>query len=171
MINTIVPLNFSIIHKEEPVSYKEIITMDITEIKRRKQHGEGISSISKTLGFDRKTIRKYLKIIEDNPDVASAIIIKELNVKLNGRPSNKQDLLEPFKEEIKNLITEGSNRLKPKSAFEVISLKHNLSGQLSYSSFKRFIKNNSLNSSSKKTTCALKQSPEVNYKSTIAKLV
>lgn len=141
------------------MAYRETTTMDINEIKRRKQHGEKISSIAKSLGFDRKTIRKYLKVIEANPEAEPTVIKKELNAELKGRPSDKQDLLEPFKEEIKTMITEGSNRLKPKSAFEVISIKHNLSGQISYSSFKRFIKNNSLNNSSKKTTCRIEAEP------------
>lgn len=60
------------------MGYNNITTMDISEIKRRKDHGEKISSIAKSLGYDRKTVRKYTKLIEENPDLEPATITAKL---------------------------------------------------------------------------------------------
>ncbi|MDP4173956.1 MAG: hypothetical protein Q8933_08310 [Bacteroidota bacterium] len=46
------------------MGYNRITTMDITEIIRRRKMGQSVSSISRSLDFDRKTIRKYLKAIK-----------------------------------------------------------------------------------------------------------
>lgn len=141
------------------MGYNKITTMDISEIKRRIEHGENITSISKSLGYDRKTIRKYIKAIHSNPDTEPIEIMKSLNSPTTGRPTEKQQLFEPFREEIKGMITEGKYRLKPKSAFEVICLKHDLTGRVSYSSFKRYIKNNNIRYNPPRSTCRIDVEP------------
>lgn len=161
------------------MGYNQITTMDISEIKRRAEHGESISSISKSLGYDRKTVRKYLRVIQSNPELKTSSIKKTLNRKLNGRPKEKQNILEAFKEEITGLITGhvvnsdntnnstgqnskqtiSSGNLKLKSAFEVICLKHELTGKLSYSSFKRYVRNNNIRNNSPKATCRIQVEP------------
>lgn len=140
------------------MGYNKITTMDISEIKRRKEKGENISSIAKSLDYDRKTIRKYLKVIEEHPGSEPDVLITLLNSEPIGRPKDKQSLFEPFKEEIKFLITKGNDRLKPKSAFEVICLKHDLTGKVSYSSFKRYIRLNRIKDNSR-STCRIETKP------------
>ena len=53
------------------------------------------------------------------------------------------------------LINDPTNSLKPKTAFEVISYRHDLQGKVSYSSFKRFIRKNKLKIINDRTTCRL----------------
>lgn len=143
------------------MAYNRITTMDITEILRRIKQGQSISSISKLLGYDRKTIRKYLQAISENPvDDPSDIIRKISQPEVMGRPQEKQDLLTPLKNEIKELMTNPANKLKAKSAFEVICQRHNLSGSLSYSSFKRFIKRHRIRKSDRnESTCRIDYEP------------
>ncbi|MDP4191445.1 MAG: hypothetical protein Q8858_07780 [Bacteroidota bacterium] len=143
------------------MGYKRLITMDVTEILRRKRDGQSISEISEALGYDRKTIRKYLitfgmlgnsdNLPSDNlPDAAS--IQPSINVS-PGRPKDKQELLLLYKQEIEDLVTDKHNPLKPKSAFEVICQRHDLTAQLSYSSFKRFVRKHHLGKRHKEITC------------------
>jgi transposase len=145
------------------MGYKKLITMDVTEILRRKQQGQNISAISKALGYDRKTIRKYinsLTVSSDNQPVVPDTDTIRLSIQQSpGRPKEKQDILKPYKQEIEDLISEPKNRLKPKSAFEVICLRHDLSAKVSYSSFKRFIRKNHLHKSQKNITCRFDYEP------------
>lgn len=148
------------------MAYNKITTMDISEIKRRKDSGENTSSISRALGYDRKTVRKYLKAIELTPGIEHKEILKALSSELKGRPKEKQNLLEVFKGEITELITgetkgliSSTKPLKIKSAFEVICLKHNLTEKVSYSSFKRYVKSNNIKVGPCKTTCRIDVEP------------
>jgi transposase len=139
------------------MGYKRLTTMDILEILRRIDQGQTIKFISKTLGYDRKTLRKYINAIKNNVGEDPEKIIKQIKPELKGRPKEKQNLLDEFKEEINNLIN--NNSLKPKSVFDVICKRHELDDKLSYSSFKRFIRQNKLNDNQSKTTCRLEFEP------------
>ena len=85
------------------VAYKRIFIMDIREIVRRYKDGQTIRSIASTMGYDRKTVRKYISALRakgildgetmvDNKDLAE--MLKE-DATQHGRPSEKQGLLEP----------------------------------------------------------------------------
>ncbi len=45
------------------MAFKAITIMDIWDIIRRYRDGQTIRSIARTLGFDRKTVRKYIKFL------------------------------------------------------------------------------------------------------------
>ena len=47
------------------MAFKEITIMDIWDIVRRRRDGQTIRSIARTLGYDRKTVRKYLTFLHD----------------------------------------------------------------------------------------------------------
>jgi transposase len=143
------------------MAYKRIKTMNILEVLKRHKMGQSISQIASSMGYDRKTVRKYLKAIKNNPAEDPEGIVKSLIMsEVMGRPREKQDILTPFKEEIQSLINDTKNKLKPKSAFEVISLKYDLTGRVSYSSFKRFVrKNELLKSAHKNETCRISSEP------------
>jgi transposase len=57
-----------------------------------------------------------------------------------GRSPHAQSLLLPHLDEIVALVKDPDLTLKPKSAFLVICERHNLSGKVSYTSFKRFVR-------------------------------
>lgn len=143
------------------MAYNRITTMDITEILRRIKQGQSISSISKLLGHDRKTIRKYLQAISENPTEDLLDIIRRISQpEVMGRPQEKQDLLTMLENKTNELMTNPANKLKAKSAFEVICQRHNLSDSLSYSSFKRFIKRHRISKSGRnESTCRIEYKP------------
>jgi uncharacterized ParB-like nuclease family protein len=45
------------------VSYKKVVVMELSDIIRRIRDGQSISEISRVTGRDRKTIRKYISLI------------------------------------------------------------------------------------------------------------
>jgi transposase len=146
------------------VAYKRITYMEITEIMRRYFDCQAIRSISRQSGMDRKTMRKYINEIlkrgitsYDKEKIES--ILPEIIPAITGRPARSRNLLEPFKDEISELITAKGNKLKPKSAFEVITERHGLSEQVSYSSYKRFMRENKFVMDIAESTCRLEYEP------------
>lgn len=146
------------------MAYKEITIMDISEIIRRRRDGQNITQISKALGFDRKTVRKYISKVESkNPDIGdkehAPALPKEIAAELQVRPAKKQALLEPYLDEIRCLVNDKVNSLKPKTAFEVICVRHSLSGKVSYTSFKRFVREHRIAILPDRTTCRIEAAP------------
>jgi len=149
---------------ETKMAYKEVTIMDISEIIRRRQDGQNIAQISRALGIDRKTVRKYISKVDAEIFDAGCkdhmpALPKELITELHGRPAKKQALFEPYLDEIRNLINNKVNPLKPKTAFEVIRARHNLSGKVSYTSFKRFVKTHRIAIVPDRTTCRIEVKP------------
>ena len=148
------------------VAYKRIGIVDIREIIRRYRAGQTIRSIAGTMGYDRKTVRKYINGLRAKGILDSETMIenKELADMLSedatqhGRPSEKQSLLEPYLEELKGLIDKPSG-MKPKTAFKVICGRHDLTGKVSYTSFKRFVRSNELVLNVKEITCRIETEP------------
>ena len=133
---------------------------------RRYRAGQTIRSIASTMGYDRKTVRKYISALRakgildgetmvDNKDLAE--MLKD-DASQHGRPSEKQDLLEPYLEELKGLIDKPSG-MKPKTAFKVLCGRHDLTGKVSYTSFKRFVRGNQLVLNVKEITCRIETDP------------
>jgi transposase len=141
--------------------------MDIYEIIRRWHSKQSISRISQALGYDRKTVRKYIQaakvkgITPDKPLPAKDEVRRLLQnvIPTTQRPFKAQDTLQPFLEEITALIQNKENPLKPKSAFEVLCERHQLHTQVSYSSFKRYIKKHYLVISPERSTCRIEVNP------------
>lgn len=150
------------------MAFKEITIMDIWDIVRRRRDGQTIRSIARTLGYDRKTVRKYLTFLHEKgisfdpetPLDKEQIIplLQELKARVNERPADKQDIFHPYLADLKDLI--GEKRLKPKTAFCVLCQLHDLTGKVSYTSFKRFVRRHELTlSRTSSATCRIEVEP------------
>ena len=149
------------------MAYKRMTSMDIWEIIRRWHDRQPVSQIARVLDYDRKTVRKYIDQVRaqglslDKPLPAKEQIDKLLEStvgeQVRSRPA--QQLLKPFLAEIAHLINHKEHPLKAKIAFEVIVQRHGLSGRVSYSSFKRFIRHNHIRLYSQKATCRMETPP------------
>jgi transposase len=147
------------------MAYKEVKKMEIREILRRWQSHQTLSEISREIGIDRKTVRKYItefKIrgitqgtkIED-PEVLEVL---SASMKIERAPNKgKKSKLKPYLEEIKRLIiTEG---LKIKSSYEILNLRDEFRGKVSISTYRRFIEDNEIIEVIKQTTCRIETDP------------
>ena len=149
------------------MAYKKITVMDIYEIIRRWHNKQPIRHIAQALGYDRKTVRKYIQaagakgLILEQPLPAKEQVVSLLQdvPPTTQRPSKAQTILEPFLSQIVALIQDKKNPLKPKTAFEVLCERQALEQKVSYSSFKRFIRAHRLAISPEKSTCRLEVLP------------
>ena len=143
------------------MAYKRIKLMDIWEIIRRWHNKQSISHIALALGYDRKTIRKYIQVAQQKGlDLNQPLPPKKhvLNLFQDAaveHPRPAQEILQPFLTEISELVNDKHHSLRPKIAFEVICQRHDLNDKVSYSSFKRFVRKNNLAVSPQNVTCRI----------------
>ena len=147
------------------MAYNFLETMDLYNIINRWYAGYTISQISRTLKLDRKTIRGYIKLAEkvglsrNQPLPEKTELLKLLQAFLptNQRFSPRQSLLTPHKDEIIGLITDKTYPLKPKTAYEVICERYTL--DVSYGTFKRFIRAHAGSLAQLNSTCRFETEP------------
>lgn len=130
------------------MGYRMINLDQLYEIYRRYHSGQKKIHIS-LLGYDRKTIRKYLKIIEErgltqNESLCSKDdffgLCKDVLDTRKPRKSTAGSQFEDLKEEINELVSDKGEPVKPKTAYRIIREKYGLDA--SYESFKRFFRKN-----------------------------
>jgi len=149
------------------VAYHEISTMDIWEVIRRWHSGQGIRQIARSLGYDRKTVQRYTRLatslglsqlqpLPPKEEVVRLLQSAEPNL---GRSPQVQSLLHPHLQEIVGLINDPQLALKAKTAFLVICQRHNLTGKVSYTSFKRFVRMHKPSLTPDYSTCRLEALP------------
>ncbi len=141
--------------------------MDIYEIIRRWHAGQKITYIAAILKYDRKTVRHYITSAKSNgiskeqalPDKSSILkTLQDITFKKKSvKPSF--EILLPYKNEIIDLVNQNRNPLIPKISFEVICDKYDLTGKVSYSSFKRFYNTYCSDAFHKTITCRLEHLP------------
>ena len=135
------------------MGYRKMDKHVLKAIFRRWIDDQSISKIHLEEGFDRKTIRDYIKLFEAkgyrpgrqivDTDVLDAVLEKLLPKNSRGR--NKRDLLTPYREELIQLVnpdalSEGSEQrsepVKPKTAYLILVEKYKL--KVSYETFKLY---------------------------------
>jgi transposase len=141
--------------------------MDIWEVIRRWHNQQGIREISRSLAYDRKTIRNYISFAIKKglsldlplpPREEVLLLLQEIGETL-GRTPKVQFILQPYLTEITELINDPDVALKPKSVFDVICERHELAGKVSYTSYKRFIRTHELALHPKRVTCRIEVAP------------
>lgn len=145
------------------MAFHQISIMDVWDIIRRWHDRHSISQIAQALGYDRKTVRGYIQLAESaglSPE--KPLPEKEEGLRLlqnlhhhRGRLPKAQTILLTYLEEIVALINDPDLALKPKNAFLVICDRHDLSGTVSYPSFKRFIRTHRLTINPARVSCRL----------------
>jgi len=149
------------------MAFKRIQLMEIWEILRRWHDGQSISGIAKSIGCDRKTVRSYIRlaceqgltrqnVLERKDQILPLIqaAIEHLHSK-----ADKQALLASYLDEIVSLVNNTDTPLKPKTAFEVICQRHNLTSKVSYSSFKRLARARQISTKTARITCRIELPP------------
>src|SRR5664280_2102559 len=92
--------------------------MELSDIIRRIKDGQSISEISRVTGRDRKTIRKYISLINQEDIGEGEALPVEILLSIaekTRKPSDKQIIFEPYIDEIKDFLINKQNRLKIKS--------------------------------------------------------
>ena len=149
------------------MAYHEIGIMDIWEVIRRHHSRQNISQIARALGYDRKTVRSYTRLA----DIAGFSPDRPLPVKEEGlrlldqcarsvpRASTAQALLMPYLDEIAGYLKSREMGVTAKSAFIILCQTHDLTGKVSYTSFKRFVRTHALDLHPDRATCRIEVGP------------
>ena len=90
------------------MAFREISTMDIWEVLRRWHDRHSISKIAQALGYDRKTVRRYIRVARSKGlSLESPLPAREEVLRLlgemdccGGRTPEAQTLLEQYREEL-----------------------------------------------------------------------
>ncbi len=143
------------IKREEKLGYKRVNKEDIYQIFKRWHAGQTISFIAKTEARDRKTVRQYIKELEKagfkkgglfpEKDILYREIEKLLII--NKRNRNISEELDRYESEIREMIHDKEDPVKPKTAFEIIKEKYRI--KASYETFKLFAKKKKLKENKK----------------------
>lgn len=149
------------------MAFKRIQLMEIWEILRRWHDGQSISAIAKSIGCDRKTVRSYIRLACNQGLTRQTVLERKDQIlpliqaaieRLHSK-ADKQALLASYLHEILSLVGNTDNPLKPKTAFEVICQRHDLTGKVSYSSFKRLAQARQISAKTDRTTCRIELPP------------
>ncbi len=133
------------------MGYRRMTVEHVYEIFRRWHAGQSVSRIAGAEECDRKTVRKYIqkfneaglridKKLPGKERIWEMIETKILPKVERGRPASRQ--LETYEQIIRDMIHDPREPLKPKSAYQVLKVKHDL--DTSYETFKNFIREKDL---------------------------
>lgn len=133
------------------MGYRRMDNRDLWEVYRRWTRGQGIKRIAAAENRDRKTVREYIRSLEAlgfrredamvEPDEfhrrTSAVLAEK-----TSRTMPVREELEPYREELEELIGRSDEPLVAKNAFLVVKRKYELA--VSYETFKRFARDHRL---------------------------
>lgn len=149
------------------MGYRHLATQDMYDIYRRWHGGQSISAIAKSTAIDRKTVRKYInRVLKAGLTRQNALVARENFFATAGgilptlrRSRNTRCLLEPYTEELRRLINDHDEPVKPKTAYLIISQKYELS--VSYETFKIFAREHRLRPGSQKAIMRIEADPGI----------
>ncbi len=133
------------------MGYRRMTKEYIYEILRRWHVGQNVSRIAEVEKCDRKTINKYIQKFKEAgfgrgtklPDKERVWDIFEQNILPSverHRPASEQ--LEPLQDIIRDMVQDVKEPLKPKSVYSVLKNNHNI--DVSYETYKIFVRNKGL---------------------------
>ena len=135
------------------MGYRRVTAELLWDIYSRHRAGESNRVIATAHGLDKKTINQYVAGITSlaiADGLAYVAILEQLAslVPKNEKPKPARQVLEALEGEISELIAgskeEHREPMKAKTAWAVISSRHDLGGTTSYESFKRFVRERAL---------------------------
>lgn len=151
------------------MAFKQVPIVTIWEILRRWADHQPITTIAANVRSDRKTVRNYIELArsmgltrEDfTPERKEELLPRlEEAAQRAHEKATSQLLLEPYKEELLSLVNATENPLKMKTAFGVLSRRHELKGKVSYTTFKRWAKaRNIAPEKQRRPTCRIETRP------------
>jgi len=135
------------------MGYRRVTAETLHSILQRLRAGDSKRRVAAVLGLDRKTVNQYVAKIEEVV-VPHGLGYQETLLLLSGllgenrKPKPARTALEPWEAEIRALIggskEEHRDPMKAKTAWQVVSRRHELDGKTSYETFKRFVRDRGL---------------------------
>jgi len=135
------------------MGYRRVTAELLWDIYARWRAGDSSRAIATALCLDKKTVNRYVAGITQlgiGSELDYIAVLERLSplIPRNKKPKPASGILEPLLPEIVSLISgskeEHREPMKAKTAWEVVSRRHELAGKTSYESFKRFIRDHEI---------------------------
>ncbi len=94
---------------EVPVSFRELTMIEVREVIRRWKAEQGLREMSREIGLDRKTVRRYVEVLAEL-GVARDVELDDALVHEVGKRVQARSLPEPSTERL--ILTEHRDRLE-----------------------------------------------------------
>ena len=150
------------------MGYRRVTAETLHSILQRLRAGDSRRSIAAALGLDKKTVNQYVARIAEvvvplglGYQETLALLASRLSV--NCKPKPAHSVLEPWEAEIRSLILgskdEQRDPMKAKTAWQVVSRRHELDEKTSYETFKRFVRERGLTELPREAVTRLESEP------------
>ena len=135
------------------MGYRRMTAELLCVLRSRLRTGESGRAIAQALSLDKKTVSHYARRIDalelpENLDYVELLRRLSGLISENKKPTPSQSVLAPYAEEIRSLIAGNKDvhqePMKAKTAWEVVSRRHNLAESTSYETYKRFVREKGL---------------------------
>ena len=128
------------------MGYRRMDKDDLYEFFRRWRQGHSNSNIAGATASDRKTVRQYIEkfteagLSRHGPPVEKEALYEVFGTILPATERAKpvREELQRHEEEIRRLIQDEKEPVKPKTAYKIVRAKYRI--RASYESFKRFVR-------------------------------
>jgi transposase len=131
------------------MGYRRMTVELLYQMYVRLKAGDSRRVIAVALGLDKKTVSHYEQRIAKlsfpaETDYVATLAVLATILPANRKPQPAFDVLQGYAQEIKNLIVGDKEAhrdgMKAKTAWDVVSRRHELAGKTSYETFKRFVR-------------------------------
>lgn len=84
------------------MSYRELTMIEVKEVLRRREAGQGLREIARETGLDRKTVRRYVEAAADGGSGEASVqhVVHEVQARALPEPSSARKLLDAHRDQI-----------------------------------------------------------------------
>ena len=160
------------------LGYRRVNAETLHEILQRLRARDSNRRIAVCLGLDRKTVNQYVSgiskvVVPSGLCYHDTLALLASLLSENRKPKPARAALEPWGTEIGSLVggskESTGTQMKAKTAWQVVSRRHELDGKTSYERFKRFVRDRGLAAPPLGAVCATGERARGDGESTTAR--
>ena len=122
------------------MSYRELSMIEVKEVLRRHEAGQGLREIARETGLDRKTVRRYVKAATGaGVDEASVQrVVQQVQVRPPPAPSEPRQVLEAHRDKVQSWLQPATPGQRPLRLTKVHVLLGRLGVEVTYATLRRW---------------------------------
>lgn len=92
------------------MSYRELSMIEVKEVLRRREAGQGLREIARETGLDRKTVRRYVAAADEVGAAEASVqeVVQRVQARPLPAPSEPRQRLEAHREQIAEWLSPAS---------------------------------------------------------------
>lgn len=122
------------------MSYRELTMIEVKEVLRRREAGQGLREIARETGLDRKTVRRYVQAAADGGSGEASVqhVVHEVQARALPEPSEPRKLLSEHREKISQWLQPTKRGARALRLSKVHVLLHRQGVQVTYATLCRW---------------------------------